>query len=506
MKIRNIILALAGMSAMFSCSLEEYPYGFYSEENFYKTAADAEAAVNYIYDAINYIEYSRSIVFLGDMNTDVMNPKGDAAAANKELDGWKLNNLNTNTTLGNFFKYSYITINRANSVIRNVGAMTSLDEDLRNRYVGEAYFMRGWSYFCLARNFGMVPIHTEPVTTLDQSAVPAAKSLDEMWSCIISDLEKAAELLPLYSVPEAGRADKAAACGFLAKAYLYIASAKDHGAPQYSQMSFDVESYYAKAAEYAAKVVDNPEQTTYGFVDNLLDIYDVEKPDGAENIFIMSMDRTGESEGQYSKISKMYIPYISGAAVYLRQGDSESFIKTHDGWGEYRTDLDFYASFESGDRRHDWLFCNEVYDAGGNVVASIADGKLNCPFCRKFIDPNFAGDKTSTRPFLLRYSDVALIYAEAAGPTEKAYELVNYIRNRANLGELAPSLGKEEFREAVLRERTFELAFEGDHCYDLRRWNRLHTDIAEAKAQGFTAEDLVFYPMPKVETDLNPNL
>ena len=75
------------MSAMFSCSLEEYPYGFYSEENFYKTAADAEAAVNYIYDAINYIEYSRSIVFLGDMNTDVMNPKGDAAAANKQLDG-----------------------------------------------------------------------------------------------------------------------------------------------------------------------------------------------------------------------------------------------------------------------------------------------------------------------------------------------------------------------------------------------------------------------------------
>ena len=140
------------------------------------------------------------------------------------------------------------------------------------------------------------------------------------------------------------------------------------------------------------------------------------------------------------------------------------------------------------------------------MVASIADGKLNYPFCRKFIDPNFAGDKTSTRPFLLRCSDVALIYAEAAGPTEKAYELVNYIRNRANLGELAPGLGKEEFREAVLRERTFELAFEGDHCYDLRRWNRLHTDIAEAKAQGFTAEDLVFYPMPKVETDLNPNL
>ena len=506
MKIKNITLMVAGISALFSCSLDEYPYGFYSENNFYNTAADAESSVNYIYDAINYIEYSRSIVFLGDMNTDVMSPKGDATAANKELDGWKLSNLNTNTTLGNFFKYSYITINRANSVIKNVGDMSFLDEKTKNRYIGEAYFMRGWSYFCLARNFGKVPIHKEPVTTLDMSAVPAASTLDEMWDFIISDLEQAVSLLPFYDKPETGRADKAAACGFLAKAYLYVASAKDHGAPQYSSMNFNVDDYYAKAVEYASMVVDNPEQTTYGFVDNLLDIYDVEKPDGAENIFIMSMDRTGESEGQYSKISKMYIPYISGATVYLRQGDSNDFIKTHDGWGEYRTSLDFYASFESGDKRHDWLFCNQVYDEGGNVIASVADGKLSYPFCRKFIDPNFAGDKTSTRPLLLRYSDVALVYAEAAGPTEKSYSLVNYIRNRAGLGELAPGLDKDSFREAVLHERKYELAFEGDYCYDLRRWNRLHSDITEAKAQGYTAEDLVFYPIPKVETDLNPNL
>lgn len=497
---------MAGLTLLASCSLKEYPYGFYSEDNFYKTADDAEAAVNYIYDAINYIEYSRSIVFLGDMNTDVMTPKGDATASNKELDAWKLSTLNTNTTLGNFFKYSYITINRANSVIKNIGAMTDLDEDIRNRYVGEAYFMRGWSYFCLTRNFGKVPIHKEPVTTLDQSAVPAAASLDEMWNLIFDDLKTAADLLPFYSKPEPGRADKAAAYGFLAKAYLYIASAKEHGAPQYSDMSFDVDSYYAEAAKYAGLVVDNAEQSTYGFVDNLLDIYDVEKSDGAENIFIMSMDRTGESEGQYSKISKMYIPYVSGATIYLKQGDTGSFIKTHDGWGEYRTATEFYDSFEAGDLRHDWLFCNEVYDENGEVVASVADGKLTYAFCRKFIDPNFVGDKTSTKPFLLRYSDVALIYAEAAGPTDKAYELVNHIRTRAGLGELAAGLSKDDFRKAVLNERTFELAFEGDHCYDLRRWNKLHTDISEAKSQGYTAEDLVFYPMPSVETDLNPNL
>ena len=132
MKIKHLILAFGGASLLAACNLDEYPYGFYSEDNFYKTEADAESAVNYIYDAINYIEYSRSIVFLGDMNTDDMEPKGDAAAANKELDGWKINNFKTNTTLGNFYKYSYITINRANAVIKKVPGM-NIDEGRRNR-------------------------------------------------------------------------------------------------------------------------------------------------------------------------------------------------------------------------------------------------------------------------------------------------------------------------------------------------------------------------------------
>lgn len=35
---------------------------------------------------------------------------------------------------------------------------------------------------------------------------------------------------------------------------------------------------------------------------------------------------------------------------------------------------------------------------------------------------------------------------------------------------------------------------------------RLHTDIAEAKGQGLSAEQMVFYPIPSVESDLNPNL
>ena len=503
--MKNKFAFILAALCLTACSLEETPYGFYSEGSFYKTEADAQAATMYIYDAINYIEYSRAIVFLGGMNTDELDPKGDATQSTKDLDSWSQNNFRSNVTLGNFFKFSYITINRANAVIENVPGM-SIDQALKDRFTGEAYFMRAYSYFNLARNFGRVPVHMKVVATIDDTAAGLAESLDQQWGFIIDDLKEAVKLLPYYAKPEPGRVDKAAAQGLLAKAYLYLASAKDYQVPQYKDMDFDVDDYYAKAAEAAAGVVDNPEQTTYGFDPDLMHIYDVQYPDGPEHLFIMSMDRTGESEGQYSKISKMYIPYIAGGTVYLKQGDQDVLIPTHDGWSEYRTNIGFYNTmFETGDLRKDWLICKEVYDADGNVSASYP-GKLTYPFCRKYIDPQFVGDKTSTKPFLMRYSDIALTYAEAAGPTDKAYALVNYIRHRAGLGDLTPGLSKAQFRQAVIKERITELAFEGNITYDMRRTGKLHT-VQALVGQGITnEEDILFYPIPSIETDLNPNI
>jgi hypothetical protein len=508
--MKNKFAFILAALCLVACNLDEKPYGFYSEGSFYKTEADAQAATLYIYDAINYIEYSRAIVFLGGMNTDELDPKGDATQSTKDLDSWSQNNFKSNTTLGNFFKYSYITINRANAVIENVPGM-NIDKNLKDRFVGEAYFMRAYSYFNLTRNFGRVPVHMKVVSSIDDTAAGLAETLDEQWGYIISDLEEAVKLLPYYSKPEPGRADKAAAQGLLAKAYLYLASAKDYQVPQYRDMSFDVDEYYGKAAEAAAAVVTNSEQTTYHFDSDLMHIYDVRYPDGPEHLFIMNMDRTGETEGQYSKISKMYIPYIAGGTVYLKQGDTEEMVPTHDGWSEYRTNLDFYNNmFEPGDLRKEWLICKEVYNADGTVAAAYPGGngvtKLSYPFCRKFIDPEFVGDKTSTKPFLLRFSDIALVYAEAVGPTETAYAIVNTIRSRAGLDAMPTTYDKASFRQAVIMERVRELCFEGNITYDMRRTGRLHT-IQALVAQGVTnEEDVLFYPIPSIETDLNPNI
>ena len=217
----------------------------------------------------------------------------------------------------------------------------------------------------------------------------------------------------------------------------------------------------------------------------------------------MAMDRTGASEGQYSKISKMFLPYVDGATLYLKQGEKNEYIPSHDGWGEYRTTVNFYNSFDANDKRKTELIADKVYKADGSILGEYP-GKLPYPFCRKYIDPKFEGDKTSTRPFLLRFSDVALIYAEAVGPTSKAYTLVNFIRNRAGLGVMNPNLSKDDFRKEIFNERSFELSFEGDRMYDLRRWNKITTIVPEAA--GLTEDQVTFYPIPQAEINLNGSL
>ncbi|MEH0152913.1 RagB/SusD family nutrient uptake outer membrane protein [Limibacter armeniacum] len=497
MKIKHYIFMLCGLLVTGSCDLQEEPYGFYSEDNFYKTATDAESAISYAYDALTYLEYSRGVFMLGDMPTDEAGPKADEGADAQALHNWTTENFNTNRSLSNYFKYAYIAINRANSILDAI-PNSQIEEKLKNQYLGEAYFLRAWNYFNLARNFGMVPIHTSVVNSLEKTSAPKAKDLDELYNLITGDCRKAIELLDVNQA--LGRADKVAAQSLAAKAYIYMASSKAHNVPLYTELSLNTDALYDSAAFFAGQVVND--QGTYGFDSNLLDIYDVEKPDGPEHIFLMSMDRSGSVEGDYSKISKLFIPYVSGGDIYLDNGNG-TYDKSHDGWSVFQTNESFYNTFDGADDRGLLLLVDVLYDADGVEIATFP-GNMPYRFCRKYIDPQFIADKTSTRPFLIRYSDIALIYAEAIGATPEAYDLVNYIRNRAGLGNLPSGLSTDEFREHVFDERGWELAFEGNRLYDLRRFNRV-TDMVE-EAVGITAEQAAFYPIPQLEEDLNQAL
>lgn len=216
-----------------SCSLQEEPYGFYSEDNFLQTQADAESAISYAYDALTFLEYSRTVFLIGDMPTEEAGPKQDASIDRYELNHWVEQNFPTNSSLVNFFKYAYIAINRSNYILDAL-PNAQFEQELKDKYSGEAYFLRAWNYFNLVRNFGIVPMHTSYVQTLDQTAAPLAEDLDQVYDLIIGDCMQAIELLDVDQAT--GRADKVAAQSLAAKAYIFIASAKEHGVPRYLDM------------------------------------------------------------------------------------------------------------------------------------------------------------------------------------------------------------------------------------------------------------------------------
>ncbi|MCL2133867.1 MAG: RagB/SusD family nutrient uptake outer membrane protein, partial [Bacteroidales bacterium] len=88
----------------------------------------------------------------------------------------------------------------------------------------------------------------------------------------------------------------------------------------------------------------------------------------------------------------------------------------------------------------------------------------------------------------------------------EAYSLVNQIRARAGLADLTPGLTLAAFRDAVIQERAWELAFEGNRLYDLRRKARVVITDAKAQAAGVSEAQAAFYPIPQLEQDLNPNI
>lgn len=495
MKRLTYIFAAIALLAASSCNLQETPYGFYSDDNFYKTEEDAVSGLLYAYNALTFLEYSRGIFYIGDIPTETMRPKNDEAGDVYQLENW----IATNTTeqLEYFFKFCYIGINRANSVIEHV-QNSKLAEDVRNKIVGEAYFLRAWNYFNLARTYGIVPMQRQMVSELSQTTAPMAADLGEVYDQIIGDAKTAASLLKKNKV--FGRADKVAAEALLSKVYLTVASAKENKAFRYSDMDVVVKDMYDSAAFYALKVItEYPD--SYSLDPDLKHIYDVNAPDGPEHIFIMPNERTGTQEGNYSKFPLMFLPSNNGIPFYIKYADGTLQKANGNGWGVFLCNDDFVeGQFSAVDKRRTELIHRTIYNANGAVIYP---NQIQGYFTSKYVDPDFIGDRTSARPFLIRFSDIVLVYAEAAGPVD-GLPYVNMIRERAGITPLDEGLSESVYRKEVIKERARELAFEGNRLFDLRRTASVTS--TDPRAMGLTENQCAFFPIPQREIDLNPNL
>ena len=486
------------------CSLEEgTPYGQFTNQSFYQTKEDALSALRYAYQALHDIDYcGRFLQNLNDLTTDAC-----IAYPGKYIESLVVNWEITPETdeILYFFKYAYMSNNRALSVIENVSKMDGITTSDRNQIVGEAHFLLGFNYFMLVRMYGEVPVRREAIKSISQ--IHASKSsIQDVYTFIIENLEAAIGLTGIQKLQ--GRGDKVAAQATLAKVYLTMASSKKTGVPGYEWV--DSDDCYRLAAEYASEVLEK--QSTYALDPDLLNIYDVDHYiDGCEHIFMTSMNRNTDGS-TWSVLPQMfgcgYPEFYISRELDGNGGDASKVQRwigyTMNCWSSYCPSTKFYGEYDDADWRKK-LFVTTIYDKNGNVLDTYSPNSsiFYFPMVRKFTDPHSTTTTTSANLDLIRFAEVALIYAEAVGPTEKGYYWLNQVRARAGLPALS-GLSSSAYEEAVWRENILEFAYEGKHLFELRRTNRVNS--ANITLKTIKPEYAYFFPLPQREIDLNDGL
>lgn len=484
-----------------ACSLDENPYDFIESDDFYNSTEDSYAALVVAYDILgSSAYYERSLFYLNDLTSEELTLKTGVSSNDAELDRLDINS--TNTHLENFYSIAYVAINRANAVIDR----TLVRENLSvtdSVIVGEAYALRALHYFNLVRVFGPVVLSENEMVDYSTPSQPRT-NLVGVYDLIIDDLQKAEELLAIRKgneyTPRSGRFDIGVVKSLLSKVYCTLGSAYYYSVPQYEFAG--ASDYYALAKEKAAEVIADESLYGYELISDYADLWDIEKKNSAEHIFSVQFE---ENNNEGSTLSTLLT--IMGDGAVLDDG-----TQLGKGWGHAMVEMPFYDSFSELDNRKVASFITSLTSTWYGKK-SVAAGTMS-PWVKKYIDGNKNGYSSSCNFPIIRYSDVLLVYAEAATQLGTSERLPAYrgnsafvrVRSRSvpgySLGEL---LTEREFRDKIIDERAFELCFEANRWFDYVRTDHLLTVLRDKYGKDVSSDDY-FMPLPQRAVDLNKRL
>ena len=460
-----LILVLASCNKI----LDEKPKTV-AVENFYNTAQEIESAVNAIYEPLRSNNMVEQIVIL-DTHTEWGYGRGSRADYNT-MQGFNAANINNAGSRWNTF---YLAIRNANLVIQNAPKGTSISQENIQRNLGEARFLRAFSYFQLVRNWGSIPLRTEENMTMRDLA---KSQIDNIYTLIVSDLKDAENNLPEVQTL-VGKPTKYSAKTMLADVYL-------------------TRGNYSEAANKANEIIQSKK---YALVPV------TKKSDFQNNLFGPTIITTPE-EIFYFKYSRQ--PGEGSWMLWVLSHPSTGNFNFGGAYAHYSDATNpFYTSWSDNDiRKSLWDKIN--FGLGANTLVS-----------SKYIDPNAIEQNNGAGNDLpiYRYADALLIYAEATcmastGPTVAGIEALNQVHRRAyGKDPNVPSAvdfkiadySKDAFQDLVLKERAYEFIFEGKRWYDLKRTGKAAAVFLATK--GITiANKAYLWPIPISELNFNKAL
>ncbi|MAU15600.1 MAG: RagB/SusD family nutrient uptake outer membrane protein [Muricauda sp.] len=475
-----LLLLVVGCSKDF---LDKQPLDTINTENYPKTADELVTVVNGAYQPLQWPKLYNMRMWTSDIMAG--NSIVGAGGGSDGIETQDMSNFVTqpdNAGVLDLWRGPWPGILMSNIVLETA-PLLDIDEAIKTRSMGEAHFLRALYYFILVRYFGDVPLVTVPLSS-DDDLLPARDPVDEVYGLIVDDLNEAIGLLPTkssYAQQDLGRATKGAAAGLLAKVYLTLGN-------------------YEKVVEMATMVEGLGYELNADYSDN----FNIDMENSKESLFEVQYASDGgygfwDNENQASWTS----PFMGPRGANFVAG----------GYGWNQPTQEFMDQYEPGDLRKDVTVLYEgCPDFDGKAYKS--SYSLTGYNVRKFLVPLSVVPGYDNSPLnfpVLRYSDVLLMKAEALnelGRTSEAEPYLNMVRNRAGLGNIQTGLGKTEFRNAVLKERRMELAFEGQRWFDLIRVDggQYGLDFLHSIGKTNASSKHLLFPVPQIEIDRNPNL
>ncbi|MCG6190672.1 RagB/SusD family nutrient uptake outer membrane protein [Maribellus maritimus] len=472
--IFKISLIVSFIMLIISCEsiLDENPPSSISLSSFYQTESDAIAGLYGAYSLVYNVSAGTAINY-GELNADNL----AISPIVSDAFSWDEFTYNSDVT-GGLWSSCFSGINRSNEVILYTERI-DINDGTKADIIAEAKALRAFYYFQLVRAMGGVPLYEEPTVGFDNIYAPRA-SEDEIYNLITRDLSNA--VTELEETNSAGRINAHIASALLARVYLYRGD-------------------FQNALTYAQKVIDSG---VYNLFDDYAAIFKPENDNGIEHIWQLQY-LSGETNntvpgnfgprgiaGDYK--NSFWANTVVGGGV---APSSEFVAESPQSYRKSATVADHYEHIDG--------------ITGTITMEQVYGGAFPYYICK--YDDREAELQSGENFTIIRYADILLIAAEALNEVDPSdvqkYTWINRIRERARNGvetdlpDLS-GLSQEEFRTAVLEERRFELAFEGQRAWDLKRRGLF---LETMRAQGKTVEDyMLLFPVPDAQIKLNPNL
>ncbi len=478
-KVNKTIAAflLACLFTVVACMddfLNQKPQGLQTEEVFLKNGQDAQLATIAIYNIfLDWNYHSGGFPLLDIMSDDANKGSNPGDGASIEL----FNTFQFTSSAGDISRwYSalYKGVRRANVVLEKVPAV-SMDEATKNRFLGEARFLRALFYFDLVRAFGDLP----KITELSPPRKVVRSPKEEIYTeVIVPDLLFAIENLSEkseYLAAEAGRSTKGAAKALLAKVYLF-------------------QNDFVNAEKYALEVMASGQ---YDLENNFSNAFSLNGQFGIESVFEIGAE-----------------PNSGGSQFANTQGVRGN---PNRGWGFNRPSVNLIDFFEVGDIRKEAtvIFLGEtidgVYIEGDNSTQDITYSnpptntlikEIETYNQKVWVPGTGTLEEFGYNKRVIRYADVLLMAAEALNENNKTAEALvalNKVRNRAGLLAISET-DKIIIRQLIAKERRAELAMEGHRFWDLIRTGQASTVLG---LLGFIDGKHELFPIPQSEIDLS---